>query len=149
MKTSHLKALAEKPFFTQVREYLLDLFSFAQVILNFIQTIIYEKYSGPMKITTHLDHISHCKTASGTNWSNKWTYRVSSRKSANTSSTFSHSPRSFLEREFFVDNLLVRNHVIIVMIRWTGIAPWEFEFPFPGSRTSTFVVIPNSASLLS
>ncbi|KAJ1470988.1 hypothetical protein T484DRAFT_1845756 [Baffinella frigidus] len=31
MKTSHLKALAEKPFFTQVREYLLDLFSFAQV----------------------------------------------------------------------------------------------------------------------
>ena len=25
------------------------------------------------------------------------------------------------------------------MIRWTGLAPWEFEFPFPGSLTSTFV----------
>jgi len=22
------------------------------------------------------------------------------------------------------------------MIRWTGLAPWEFEFPFPGSLTS-------------
>jgi len=34
------------------------------------------------------------------------------------------------EREFFFDNLLVRNHFIIVMIRWTGLAPWEFESPF-------------------
>jgi len=32
-------------------------------------------------------------------------------------------------REFFIDNLLVRNHFIIEMIRWTGLAPWEFEFP--------------------
>ena len=32
------------------------------------------------------------------------------------------------EREFFIDNLLVRIHFIIVMIRWTGLAPWEFEF---------------------
>ena len=23
--------------------------------------------------------------------------------------------------------------VIIVMIRWTGLAPWKFEFPCPGS----------------
>ena len=38
----------------------------------------------------------------------------------------------FREREFFVDNLLVRIHFIIVMIRWTGLAPWDFEFPFPG-----------------
>ena len=38
--------------------------------------------------------------------------------------------RLFLsEREFFIDNLLVRIHFIIVMIRWTGLAPWEFEFP--------------------
>ena len=45
------------------------------------------------------------------------------------------------EREFFIDNLLVRIHFIIVMIRWTGLAPWEeFEFPFPGSLTSTFLV---------
>ena len=43
------------------------------------------------------------------------------------------------EREFFVDNLLVRIHFIIVMIRWTGLAPLEFEFPFPGSLTSTFL----------
>ena len=39
-------------------------------------------------------------------------------------------------QEFFIDNLLVRIHFIIVMIRWTGLAPWEF--PFPGSFT--FVV---------
>jgi len=39
------------------------------------------------------------------------------------------------EREFFIDNF----HFIIVMIRWTGLAPWEFEFPFPGSLTSTFL----------
>ena len=32
-----------------------------------------------------------------------------------------------VEREFFIDNLLVRIHFIIVMIRWTGLAPWEFE----------------------
>jgi len=36
------------------------------------------------------------------------------------------------EREFFIDNLLVRIHFILVMIWWTGLAPWEFEFPFPG-----------------
>ena len=35
------------------------------------------------------------------------------------------------EREFLIDNLLVRIHIIIVMIRWTGLAPWEFEFPAP------------------
>ena len=31
------------------------------------------------------------------------------------------------------------SHFIIVMIRWTGLAPWEFEFHFPGSLTSTFL----------
>jgi len=51
------------------------------------------------------------------------------------------SARSRLpEREFFIDNLLVRIHSIIVMIRWTGLAPWELEFPFPGSLTSAFLV---------
>ena len=44
------------------------------------------------------------------------------------------------EREFVIDNLLVRVNFIIVMIRWTGLAPWEFEFPFPGSLTSTFLL---------
>ena len=43
------------------------------------------------------------------------------------------------EREFFIDNLLIRIHFIIVMIRWTGLAPWEFEFSFPGSLTSTIL----------
>ena len=28
-----------------------------------------------------------------------------------------------------MDYLLVRIHLIIVMIRWTALAPWEFEFP--------------------
>ena len=32
-----------------------------------------------------------------------------------------------------------RIHFIIVMIRWTGLAPSEFEFPFPGSLISTFL----------
>ena len=32
------------------------------------------------------------------------------------------------EREFFSDDLLVRIHFIIVKVRWTGLAPWEFEF---------------------
>ena len=43
------------------------------------------------------------------------------------------------QREFFIDNLLGRIHFIIVMIRWTGLAPREFEFPFSGSLTSTFL----------
>ena len=38
-----------------------------------------------------------------------------------------------------IDNLLVRIHRIIVMIRWTGLATREFAFPFPGSLTSTFL----------
>ena len=33
--------------------------------------------------------------------------------------------RHLRKREFFIDNLLVRIHFIIVMIRWTGLAPWE------------------------
>ena len=41
------------------------------------------------------------------------------------------------QREFFIDNLLIRIHVIIVTIRLTGLAPWEFEFPFPGCLAST------------
>ena len=49
------------------------------------------------------------------------------------------------EREFFIDNLPVRIHFIIVMIRWTGLAPWEFEFPFSSSHTSTFLVLRGKA----
>jgi len=36
------------------------------------------------------------------------------------------TPPAEREIEFFIDNLLVRIHFIIVMIRWTGLAPWEF-----------------------
>jgi hypothetical protein len=43
------------------------------------------------------------------------------------------------EREFDIDNLLVRIHFIVEMIWWTGLAPWEFELLFPGSLTSTFL----------
>ena len=52
--------------------------------------------------------------------------------------TFTDVFSSLRKREFFIDNLRVRIHFIIVMIRWTGLAPWGFEFPFPGSLTSTF-----------
>ena len=45
---------------------------------------------------------------------------------------YTRAHRFRTEREFFIDNLLVRIHLIIAMIRWTGLAPWEFEFPFPG-----------------
>ena len=33
-----------------------------------------------------------------------------------------------VEREFIIEDLLVRIHFIIKMIRWIGLAPWEFEF---------------------
>ena len=42
------------------------------------------------------------------------------------------------ERDFFIDNLLVQIHFNIMIIRWTGLAPWEFGLPFTGSLTSTF-----------
>ena len=56
-----------------------------------------------------------------------------------TAGTLQRVVSTSLEREFFIDNLLVRIHSIIVMIRWAGLAPREFEFTFPGSRTSTFL----------
>ena len=33
-------------------------------------------------------------------------------------------------REFFIDNLLVRIHLVFEMIWWTGLAPWEVESLF-------------------
>ena len=45
-----------------------------------------------------------------------------------------------VEREFLLENLLLRVPFVIVMIRWTGLEPWEFEFHFPGSLTFTFLV---------
>jgi len=53
------------------------------------------------------------------------------------------APYDFVfEREFFIDTILVRNHFIIVMITWTGLAPWESEFSFPGNLASTFLIWP-------
>ena len=37
---------------------------------------MYDKCSGSKKITTHLDHVSHCKPTPDTNRSNRWTDRV-------------------------------------------------------------------------
>ena len=37
-----------------------------------------------------------------------------------------------------MDILLVRIHFIIEMSWWTGLAPWDLEFPFLGSLISTF-----------
>ena len=44
------------------------------------------------------------------------------------------------EGDFFMDNLLVRVHYIIVMIMWTGLAPLEFELPFPVLRGARFLM---------
>ena len=43
------------------------------------------------------------------------------------------------QKPVLVGEELVRIHFIIVMIWWTGLAPWEFESLFPGSLTSTFL----------
>ena len=43
-----------------------------------------------------------------------------------------------------MDNLLVRIHFIVEMIWWTGLAPWEFEFPFPGSP---YIFLPSASKL--
>ena len=43
------------------------------------------------------------------------------------------------EGEFIINHLLVRIHFIIEVIWWTGLAPREYEFPFPGSFISTYL----------
>ena len=50
--------------------------------------------------------------------------------------------KSSLERELFIVNLLVRVHFVIVMIRWTGLAPWESGF-----RVSGCMVMPPPSTL--
>ena len=47
-----------------------------------------------------------------------------------------------LSGEVFIDNLLFQIRFIIVMIRWTGLAPWEFQFIFTGSLTFSFLSTP-------
>ena len=53
------------------------------------------------------------------------------------------------ERKFFIANLLVRIHYIIVMMKWTGLAPWEFEFPVPSSLTCEEGLVSCMESLIS
>ena len=43
------------------------------------------------------------------------------------------------EKDCFIDNVLVRIHFMFELIWWTGLAPWEFDFSFQGSLTSTFL----------
>ena len=51
------------------------------------------------------------------------------------------TPETGGETDFFIDNLLVRIHFVIVTIRWTGLAPVaDLQFRFPGGLTPTFLV---------
>ena len=43
------------------------------------------------------------------------------------------------ESEIFTENLLVRIYLIIEMMRWTSLAPWNFELRFSGRLISTFL----------
>ena len=53
--------------------------------------------------------------------------------------------RSQREEAFLIESILAQIHCIIVMTRWTGLAPWDFEFPFTGSLTSTFLGRPRNS----
>jgi hypothetical protein len=44
-----------------------------------------------------------------------------------------------VEKDFFIENLLICIHFTIEMIWWTGLVPWKFEFPLPGSLLSAFL----------
>ena len=54
-------------------------------------------------------------------------------------STFVRIRAGVRQEELIINDLLVRIHFIMVMVRWIGLAPWEFELSFPGSLTSTFL----------
>ena len=43
---------------------------------------------------------------------------------------------------FSIHNLLVRIRFVVKIIWWTGLAPWEFEIPFPDRLTPTFLLLP-------
>ena len=53
-------------------------------------------------------------------------------------SKFARQRYAELKRDFFIDNLLVRIHCIIVIIGWTGLATWIFKSltskPGPGGH---------------
>ena len=62
------------------------------------------------------------------------------KKKKTPASAFGFDHATERERESFTDELLVRIHLIIVMIRWIGLAPWEFEFHSPDSLATRFWV---------
>jgi len=64
---------------------------------DLVRTRISDEYAGSTKMTAHLDHIRHSKATPCTNWSNMGKPRVH----------YTYSPGLDLEREFFIDNLLV------------------------------------------
>jgi len=51
------------------------------------------------------------------------------------------NPLSLREGEFFIANLLVRIRLVTETFQRTGLASWEFDFHFPGSRISTFLTL--------
>ena len=71
----HVHSIGPIPGSQKRRDELLILACFLRHDL--IRRNIHDEYSCSIKIATRLNHISHCKAAvSGTNWSNRWTYRA-------------------------------------------------------------------------
>jgi hypothetical protein len=71
---------------------------------------------------------------------------VEDAKSYSASPVLASPAAAYRETEFFIDNLPARIHYMIVMIRKTGLAPWEF--PFPGSIMSTILVSYSASPVL-
>ena len=46
-----------------------------------------------------------------------------------------------VEKELFIENLLVQIHFVIEMIRRTGLALWHFGFPWPCWHGKRFVCV--------
>ena len=71
----------------------------------------YRGYHNQYRLWTYRGHACEaCRTGTG-------------EMGTGTSTVASTVSTVALEREFFIDNLLVRIHFIIVMVRWTGLAP--------------------------
>ena len=100
----------------------------AKVFANLIRTSVDDKYSGSMKITTHLRHISHCKTYSCMHWSNRWDL---------PSTYYKFSPRLNL-RKIIDDFLLGSRNEVINMSKINWLCGWQARGGLPllleGSR---------------
>ena len=94
--------------------------------------LAHTKTPSPMTLRSPLPS----KKKSGVSGAGAWRHGLALRRGGHGDSA------SRREREFFIDSLLVRIHFIIVMIRWTGLAPWVFTVRRGGhgdsaSRTHT------------